>query len=226
MNMSSPRVSASLLCALSSCQLHRRTPRRAISIPRSPPGAPFTSGLVAPPIACTMRPWLLMVRSLSPAGVRSMATESGQWPVPRGRFARSLVWRNGDRPDECRCPIRFWRGLRFSRGRAAAGGWENRSGGNGQRAIFRCAAGLRDRALSTGWFDRLFVWRRGSDADRSDRHADKVTALVAQPDGKFVVAGMRRPLAAVRYHADGSLDTGFGDNGKVISPASRSHLAT
>ena len=48
-------------------------------------------------------------------------------------------------------------------------------------------------------------------------NADLVTALVAQPDGKFVVAGIAQGrLAAVRYHADGSLDTGFGDNGKVI----------
>ena len=49
-------------------------------------------------------------------------------------------------------------------------------------------------------------------------------ALLFQPDGKIVAAGTTHstgqsitPIGMARYNADGSLDTGFGVNGKVVS---------
>ena len=48
------------------------------------------------------------------------------------------------------------------------------------------------------------------------------TALVVQPDGKLVLAGscigaINTDFCALRYNVDGSLDTGFGSGGKVIT---------
>ncbi len=47
------------------------------------------------------------------------------------------------------------------------------------------------------------------------------SALALQPDGKIVVAGSAGPgsgnFALVRYNADGSLDAGFGNGGKVTT---------
>lgn len=59
---------------------------------------------------------------------------------------------------------------------------------------------------------------------------DRANALVVQPDGKLMLAGYCSPLAdfsdaslydscAVRYNADGSVDTSFGSGGKLIAPA-------
>src|SRR5690349_18250575 len=55
-----------------------------------------------------------------------------------------------------------------------------------------------------------------------------VGAVIEQPDGKLVAAGARAlstspldatsEIALVRYNADGSLDTTFGDGGKSITP--------
>jgi uncharacterized delta-60 repeat protein len=52
---------------------------------------------------------------------------------------------------------------------------------------------------------------------------DYANALGIQPDGKIVVAGYSYngsdyDFALVRYNANGSLDTGFGTGGKVITP--------
>jgi uncharacterized delta-60 repeat protein len=51
---------------------------------------------------------------------------------------------------------------------------------------------------------------------------ESVTALLVQPDGKIVAAGLSgtpSDIALVRYNADGSLDTAFGEtaNGKEIT---------
>jgi uncharacterized delta-60 repeat protein len=52
---------------------------------------------------------------------------------------------------------------------------------------------------------------------------DIVNALVLQPDGKIILAGsvldnqFSKDFALVRYNADGTLDTGFGVSGKVIT---------
>jgi uncharacterized delta-60 repeat protein len=53
--------------------------------------------------------------------------------------------------------------------------------------------------------------------------ADQARAVAVQPDGKIVVVGYTTGFATgsdfalVRYNADGSLDTGFGDGGKVVN---------
>ncbi|MCF6132453.1 T9SS type A sorting domain-containing protein [Flavobacterium wongokense] len=50
---------------------------------------------------------------------------------------------------------------------------------------------------------------------------DAITSIALQPDGKIVASGMSRELGefrtlVCRYNADGSLDTSFGTNGKVV----------
>lgn len=52
--------------------------------------------------------------------------------------------------------------------------------------------------------------------------ADFAGAVALQPDGKIIVAGatlagFRSAFALVRYNADGSLDEGFGDGGRVAT---------
>jgi len=58
------------------------------------------------------------------------------------------------------------------------------------------------------------------------RADDRAAAIVVQPDGKIVVAGSSQQgdgagrgldFALVRYHADGSLDAGFGNGGVVLT---------
>lgn len=52
---------------------------------------------------------------------------------------------------------------------------------------------------------------------------ERVQALIQQPDGKLVAAGLTRiggsnsprDIVLARYNPDGSLDTGFGDDGRV-----------
>ena len=47
---------------------------------------------------------------------------------------------------------------------------------------------------------------------------DDARAVALQPDGKILVAGTSGSLfSLVRYNSDGSLDTGFGNNGTVIT---------
>jgi len=53
--------------------------------------------------------------------------------------------------------------------------------------------------------------------------ADKVHAMLIQPDGKILMAGESgqgngTDFAIARYNADGSLDAGFGTGGKVLTP--------
>jgi uncharacterized delta-60 repeat protein len=54
--------------------------------------------------------------------------------------------------------------------------------------------------------------------------ADKAYAIVLQPDGKIVVGGESSTtstgvdFALARYNPDGSLDTSFGEGGKVVTP--------
>lgn len=64
-------------------------------------------------------------------------------------------------------------------------------------------------------FDGITGIRIGSGAD------DSGTAAAIQADGKFVIVGdaqmgFRRQCAVSRYNANGSLDTSFGDGGKVL----------
>jgi hypothetical protein len=55
--------------------------------------------------------------------------------------------------------------------------------------------------------------------------ANEVGSSVAlQPDGKIVVAGTSgNVLALVRYNADGSLDTSFGNGGQIVGGPTRVH---
>ncbi|WP_244258237.1 calcium-binding protein [Streptomyces sp. Tu 2975] len=48
---------------------------------------------------------------------------------------------------------------------------------------------------------------------------EAVEALAVQPDGKIVAAGELYGSAMARYNPDGSLDTGFGGDGRVDPPA-------
>jgi uncharacterized delta-60 repeat protein len=57
--------------------------------------------------------------------------------------------------------------------------------------------------------------------------ADDANAIALQSDGKLVLAGAcfdgnNNVFCAVRYLADGSLDGGFGSNGKLVTPMSTS----
>lgn len=57
-----------------------------------------------------------------------------------------------------------------------------------------------------------------------DGRGDVASAIAVQPDGRIVVAGQSLPLdgrggfAAARYLPDGTLDTSFGDGGRVSTP--------
>jgi uncharacterized delta-60 repeat protein len=52
---------------------------------------------------------------------------------------------------------------------------------------------------------------------------DRVNAMVLQPDGKIVLVGRTRPgavrfdFAVARLNADGTIDTGFGTGGRVVT---------
>lgn len=47
---------------------------------------------------------------------------------------------------------------------------------------------------------------------------DEADGLLIQPDGKIVAVGWTRfDFAMARYHPDGSLDHGFGNQGRVVT---------
>lgn len=76
---------------------------------------------------------------------------------------------------------------------------------------------------NTGHLINSFVTPVGS-------HDDFVFAVALQPDGKMIVAGDTYngsdfDSAMVRYNSNGTLDTAFGINGKLISPLGTSHDA-
>ncbi len=60
---------------------------------------------------------------------------------------------------------------------------------------------------------------------------DEAFAIAALPDGKFILAGqtydgIRTSIAVVRFHDNGSVDTSFGDNGRVVvTPTSGNAIA-
>ncbi|KYC42819.1 hypothetical protein WA1_11875 [Scytonema hofmannii PCC 7110] len=56
----------------------------------------------------------------------------------------------------------------------------------------------------------------------TDYSSDEGYSVALQPDGKIVVAGAtyngsNYDIALTRYNINGSLDTGFGNGGKVIT---------
>ncbi|NKE73692.1 delta-60 repeat domain-containing protein [Candidatus Manganitrophus noduliformans] len=76
---------------------------------------------------------------------------------------------------------------------------------------------------NTGHLINAFVTPIGS-------HDDFVFAVALQPDGKIIVAGdvdngNDFDSAMVRYNSNGTLDTTFGNAGKVVSPLGTSHDA-
>jgi uncharacterized delta-60 repeat protein len=87
-----------------------------------------------------------------------------------------------------------------------------RQGGSGDFALVRY--------LANGTLDVSFGF--GGVVTTDFGGDDAATALVLQPDGKLVAAGVTRQnasgdFALVRYLANGTLDTAFGTGGKVIT---------
>ncbi|HEY0459456.1 MAG TPA: FG-GAP-like repeat-containing protein [Pyrinomonadaceae bacterium] len=74
------------------------------------------------------------------------------------------------------------------------------------------------KLTSTGALDAAFG--SGGFVTTDFNSGNDVAASVAlQPDGKIVVGGnSSNDCAAARYNANGSLDTSFGTNGKVVTP--------
>ncbi len=91
----------------------------------------------------------------------------------------------------------------------AAGGSEGR---------FALVRYNRDGSLDTTFGPR----QTGKVTTQIGSEYNKVFALVRQPDGKLVAAGsgMSSPghFTIVRYNADGSVDTTFGNQGRVLTP--------
>jgi uncharacterized delta-60 repeat protein len=100
------------------------------------------------------------------------------------------------------------------------------------------AAGLSDLGGSSHSTFALVRYRKDGSLDRSFGRGGIVTtavgsegsaayALVLQPDGKLVTAGLSRDdsgedFALVRYRKNGSLDPTFGEDGKVVTPVGNS----
>jgi uncharacterized delta-60 repeat protein len=88
--------------------------------------------------------------------------------------------------------------------------------GVGARQVFALARYLPDGNLDTSFG---VGGKLTTDFARGDSRA---TALVLQPDGKLVAAGTAQGVtghdfALVRYNTDGSLDTSFGNGGRVLT---------
>ena len=76
---------------------------------------------------------------------------------------------------------------------------------------------------SSGPLDETFGFGGGFVTTSVGTHRDGARAVVVQPDGKIVVAGSSSnavgwDMALVRYNADGTVDTGFGNGGRVVTP--------
>lgn len=75
------------------------------------------------------------------------------------------------------------------------------------------------RFLSNGTLDATFG-TGGKTTTNLGSDADSGNALALQADGSILVAGKTgssRDFALIRYHNDGTLDTGFGNQGMVIT---------
>ncbi len=100
-------------------------------------------------------------------------------------------------------------------GAIVAAGWSTPSGGTGDFALVRYVAnGALDPSFGTGGKVTTDVSGSGQD--------DIATALARQSDGKLVVVGLSGSgfnyrFAAVRYLANGTLDSTFGTGGKVLT---------
>jgi uncharacterized delta-60 repeat protein len=78
---------------------------------------------------------------------------------------------------------------------------------------------LEDRTLlNGGGLDTTFGESGKVDTDLIGSRSDAASSVVWQPDGKLLVAGTSgNQLAVTRYNPDGSLDTSFGSDGKVLT---------
>lgn len=101
-------------------------------------------------------------------------------------------------------------------GKVVAVGYVDSGSGNYDFAVIRYNP---DGSLDTGFGggDGIVVTAVSASADK-----DEARAVVIQPDGKIVVAGVayngaNTDFAVVRYDANGSLDTAFGGGGIVIT---------
>ncbi len=84
------------------------------------------------------------------------------------------------------------------------------------------------RLLPDGTRDGTFGLGDGTVVTEAGPTTDAARTMAEQPDGKIVVAGyasngvdadgLDLDFVVLRYHADGSLDTGFGSGGRVITP--------
>lgn len=84
------------------------------------------------------------------------------------------------------------------------------------------------RLLPDGTLDGTFGLGDGAVVTEAGSTTDAARTMAEQPDGKIVVAGyasngvdadgLDLDFVVLRYHADGSLDTGFGSGGRVITP--------
>jgi uncharacterized delta-60 repeat protein len=94
--------------------------------------------------------------------------------------------------------------------------------GGGDPAPPQSSAGRTPTAAKlTGQLDPTFGTEGKVTTDFGSEN-EEVHALVAQPDGKIVAAGSSWPglgphFTLARYNADGSLDSTFGDGGKVVT---------
>ncbi len=90
------------------------------------------------------------------------------------------------------------------------------AGGSGGRFVL--VRYNRDGSLDTTFGPR----QTGKVTTKIGSEYNQVFALVRQPDGKLVAAGsgMNSPghFTIVRYNADGSVDTTFGNQGRVLTP--------
>jgi len=97
-------------------------------------------------------------------------------------------------------------------GRLLAAGHTNAGGGLDFALVRHNPDGSLDSGFGTGGTVQTDVGA-GS--------VDDAYAIAIQPDGKLVVAGISdasgTDFALVRYHADGSIDLGFGTGGRVLT---------
>jgi uncharacterized delta-60 repeat protein len=87
----------------------------------------------------------------------------------------------------------------------------------------RPATAIQQRQPSDGPLDESFGFGGGFVTTSIGVGRDEARAVAVQPDGKIVVAGSAstaagRDMALVRYNPNGTLDTSFGNGGRVVTP--------
>jgi uncharacterized delta-60 repeat protein len=84
------------------------------------------------------------------------------------------------------------------------------------------------RLNADGSFDSSFGAGGKVTTDLGLNFCDEAHSLLIQPDGKIVLAGdlSTFQFGVVRYNPDGSLDTTFGNGGRVLTPFTRRAIAT